>query len=119
MEHRFWNCFRPWRRSNGRDTEDTDSRSARLEFLTERYRQSLDDVVNARSSSPMRASQFWSKDIELYSMCELISCRLSDVRTCLYPEGKVIGLYKVARLVDVFARRLQSQENLTCRSPMP
>jgi GTP cyclohydrolase I len=54
------------------------------------------------------------KDIELYSMCEHhILPFIGKCHVAYLPKGKVIGLSKIARLVDIFAQRLQIQENLT------
>jgi GTP cyclohydrolase I len=66
------------------------------------------------SSIPTRAKIILVKDIELYSMCEHhLLPFIGKAHVAYIPNGKVIGLSKVARIVDVFARRLQIQENLT------
>jgi GTP cyclohydrolase I len=93
----------------------TPTRAARaFEFLTNGYRQSLDDVVNGAIFESDASEIVLVKDIELYSMCEHhLLPFIGRAHVAYIPNGKVIGLSKVARLVDVFARRLQIQENLT------
>jgi GTP cyclohydrolase IA len=93
----------------------TPTRAARaFEFLTNGYRQSLDDVVNGAIFESDTSEIILVKDIELYSMCEHhLLPFIGRAHVAYIPQGKVIGLSKVARLVDVFARRLQIQENLT------
>lgn len=93
----------------------TPARAARaFEFLTNGYRQSLDDVVNGAIFESDTSEIILVKDIELYSMCEHhLLPFIGRAHVAYIPQGKVIGLSKVARLVDVFARRLQIQENLT------
>lgn len=93
----------------------TPTRSARaFEFLTNGYRQSLEDVVNGAIFASDASEIVLVKDIELYSMCEHhLLPFIGRAHVAYIPQGKVIGLSKVARLVDVFARRLQIQENLT------
>lgn len=94
---------------------DTPQRAAKaFEFLTRGYNQNLNDVVN-NALFPSDASEMvLVQDIELYSMCEhhllpfVGRCHVAYV-----PQGKVLGLSKVARVVDMFARRLQIQEQLT------
>jgi GTP cyclohydrolase I len=93
----------------------TPTRAARaFEFLTNGYRQDLDEIVNGAIFSSDASEIILVKDIELYSMCEhhLIPF-IGRAHVAYIPNGKVIGLSKVARIVDVFARRLQIQENLT------
>jgi GTP cyclohydrolase I len=93
----------------------TPTRAAKaFEFLTNGYRQDLDEIVNGAIFSSDASEIILVKDIELYSMCEhhLIPF-IGRAHVAYIPNGKVIGLSKVARIVDVFARRLQIQEQLT------
>ena len=93
----------------------TPARAARaLEYVTRGYRQSLDQVVNGAIFTSDASEIVLVKDIELYSMCEHhLLPFIGKAHVAYIPNGKVIGLSKVARIVDVFARRLQIQENLT------
>src|SRR5881227_4065153 len=95
----------------------TPSRAARaFEFLTNGYRQDLDEIVNNAIFSSEASEIVLVKDIELYSMCEHhLLPFIGRAHVAYIPNGKVIGLSKVARIVDVFARRLQIQENLTTK----
>ena len=94
---------------------DTPKRAAKaFEFLTRGYQQSVDEVVNDALFPSDASEMILVQDVELYSLCEhhmlpfIGKCHVAYI-----PTGKVIGLSKVARLVDVFARRLQIQEALT------
>ena len=93
----------------------TPARAARaLEFLTRGYAQNVEEVVNNALFESDLDEIVLVKDIELYSMCE--HHLLPFVGKChvgYLPQGRVLGLSKVGRIVDMFARRLQIQETLT------
>jgi GTP cyclohydrolase IA len=93
----------------------TPGRAARsFEFLTAGYRQTVEEVVNNAIFDSDASEIVMVKDIELYSMCEHhLLPFIGRAHVAYIPNGKVIGLSKVARIVDVFARRLQIQEQLT------
>jgi len=93
----------------------TPDRAARaFEFLTQGYRQDLEAIINDAVFASTASEIILVKDIELYSLCEHhLLPFIGRAHVAYIPNGKVIGLSKVARIVDVFARRLQIQENLT------
>ena len=93
----------------------TPGRAARaFEFLTAGYRQTLDSIVNNALFESEASEIILVKDIELYSLCEHhLLPFIGKAHVAYIPDGKVVGLSKVARVVDMFARRLQIQENLT------
>ena len=93
----------------------TPERVARsLAFLTHGYREDLATVINQALFTQSTSSMVIVKDIEVYSMCEhhmlpfFGRCHIGYI-----PDGKVFGVSKLARLVDMYARRLQLQERLT------
>jgi GTP cyclohydrolase I len=94
---------------------DTPRRAAEaMRFLTRGYEQTLDEVVNGALFPSANRELIVVQDIELYSLCE--HHMLPFIGRChvgYIPDGQVLGLSKVARIVDMFARRLQIQEELT------
>lgn len=94
---------------------DTPARAAKaFEFLNQGYQQNIDDVVNGALFDSECDEMVIVKDIELYSLCEHhLLPFIGKCHVAYIPSGKVIGLSKVARVVDMFARRLQIQEKLT------
>ena len=95
--------------------QETPKRAAKaFEFLTRGYQQSVDEVVNDALFPSDSSEMVLVQDVELYSLCEHhILPFIGKCHVAYIPTGKVLGLSKVARIVDVFARRLQIQENLT------
>ena len=85
-----------------------------LRFLTRGYSMSVAEVVGDAVFEESHQSMIMVRDIELYSLCEHhVLPFFGRAHVAYIPDGKVLGLSKVARIVDVFARRLQVQERLT------
>lgn len=85
-----------------------------LRFLCQGYEMDIDKVVNGAIFPSSSSEIVLVRDIELYSMCEHhLLPFIGKAHVAYIPDGRVIGLSKIARIVDVFARRLQIQEELT------
>ncbi len=94
---------------------DTPKRASKaMSFLTSGYQETLEETVNGAIFDSDADDMVIVKNIELYSMCEHhLLPFIGKCHVAYLPDGKVLGLSKVARIVDMFARRLQIQEQLT------
>ncbi len=95
--------------------QDTPKRAAKaMQYLCHGYAQTLEEVVNGALFASDNDEMIIVKDIELYSLCEHhLLPFIGKAHVAYMPTGKVLGLSKIARIVEMFARRLQIQENLT------
>ncbi len=94
---------------------DTPKRAAKaMQYLCRGYNQTLEEVVGDALFTSDNSEMVLVKNIELYSLCEHHMLPfIGKAHVAYMPKGKVLGLSKVARIVDMFARRLQIQENMT------
>jgi GTP cyclohydrolase I len=96
---------------------ETPERAAKaFEFLTRGYHQSVEEIVNDALFPSDSNEMILVQDIELYSLCEHhLLPFIGKCHVAYLPTGKVLGLSKIARVVDMYARRLQIQEDLTAQ----
>ncbi len=88
--------------------------SQSFEYLTEGYKQNADDVLNGALFDVPYDEMVIVKDIELFSLCEHhLLPFFGKCHVAYLPDKKIVGLSKLPRLVDMYARRLQVQERLT------
>jgi len=94
---------------------DTPTRAVKaLKYLTRGYHLDLEEIVNNAMFASDNDEMVLLKDIELYSLCEHhVLPVIGKAHVAYLPNGRVIGLSKIARIVDMFAARLQIQENMT------
>jgi len=95
--------------------KDTPKRVAKAyEFLTSGYNKKIDKVLNEAIFTEKYDEMVLVKNIDFYSLCEHHMLPFfGKVHVAYIPDGKIIGLSKIPRIVEVFARRLQVQERMT------
>ncbi len=116
LRNSFSNILRNLGEDVGREgIQKTPERAAKaMQFLTHGYEQNPDKVLQSALFKEDYNEMVIVKDIELYSMCEHHMLPFFGKAHIAYiPSGKIVGLSKIPRVVDIFARRLQVQERLT------
>jgi len=100
---------------NREGLKDTPKRFEKaLKFLTKGYQEKIEDIIGTGIFDEDHKEMVIVKDIELYSLCEHHMLPFVGKAHIGYiPNGKIVGLSKIAKIVDMFARRLQVQERLT------
>lgn len=116
LDHHFEQIIRGIGEDVGREgLARTPERAARaFEYLTQGYQQSLGELVNGALFESDSDEMVILRDIEFYSLCEHHMLPfIGRAQVGYIPNGRVLGLSKIARIIDMYARRLQIQEKLT------